>query len=82
MMPIGYLNPMKLKQLVGIILLLGGHVVSWKSTKQTLISRSTMKDEFITLDLTSKEVEWLRCLIANTPIFLTANHVVPLHYDS
>lgn len=37
---------------------LGGGVVTWKSSKQTLITTSTMKSEFITLNSTSEEVEW------------------------
>ncbi|KAF3683239.1 PP2A regulatory subunit TAP46 [Capsicum annuum] len=38
----------------------GGGAVSWKSSKQTCISRSTMESEFIALDKAGEEVEWLR----------------------
>ena len=34
----------------GYVFTLGGRVVSWKSSKQTIITRSTMKYEFIALD--------------------------------
>ena len=36
----------------------GGAVVSWKSSKQTVIARSTMESEFITLDKYGEEAEW------------------------
>ena len=34
----------------GYVFTLGGATVSWKSTKQTCIARSTMESEFIALD--------------------------------
>ena len=37
-----------------------GEVVSWKSSKQTVIARSTMESEFIALDKCGEEAEWLR----------------------
>ncbi|PKI65479.1 hypothetical protein CRG98_014137 [Punica granatum] len=39
---------------------LAGATVSWKSSKQTVIARSTMKSEFIALDKCGEEAEWLR----------------------
>jgi len=41
----------------GYVFTLGGGAVSWKSSKQRCIARSTMKSEFITLDKAGKEVE-------------------------
>ena len=38
----------------GYVFTLGGAVVSWKSLKQTVITRSTMKYEFIALDKCGK----------------------------
>ena len=38
---------------------LAGVVVSWRSSKQTVIARSTMEYEFIALDKCGEEVEWL-----------------------
>lgn len=54
------------------------YYISWKSTKQKLISRSIIEAEFIALDLTSKKAEWLRCLIVDIPIFLTTNPAMSL----
>ena len=35
-------------------------VISWKSSKQTVIAISTMESKFITLDKWGEEAEWLR----------------------
>jgi hypothetical protein len=42
---------------------LRGGVVSWKSCKQTISTRSTMEVELIALDTTTVEAEWLRELL-------------------
>ncbi|PHT39325.1 hypothetical protein CQW23_22898 [Capsicum baccatum] len=44
----------------GYVFTIGGGVVSWKSSKQTCIARSTMESEFIVLDKAGEEVEWLQ----------------------
>ena len=44
----------------GYVFTVGGGTVSWKSTKQTCIARSTMESEFIALDKAGEETEWLR----------------------
>ena len=44
----------------GYVFTLGGGVVSWKSSKQTVIARSTMESDFISLDKCGEEDEWLR----------------------
>ncbi|XP_022891625.1 uncharacterized protein LOC111406426 [Olea europaea var. sylvestris] len=37
--------------------------ISWKSSKQTVIARSTMESEFIALEKSGEEAEWLRNLL-------------------
>ncbi|CAM8953940.1 unnamed protein product [Rhodiola kirilowii] len=44
----------------GYVFTLGGAAVSWKSSKQTLITRSTMEAEFMALDKCGEEAERLR----------------------
>ena len=39
---------------------LGSGAMAWKSIKQTIIARWTMKSEFITLELASSKADWLR----------------------
>ena len=45
------------KSTSGYVFTLGGATVSWKSSKQTCISRSTMEYEFIALDKVGEEAE-------------------------
>nr|GEX44508.1 zinc finger, CCHC-type [Tanacetum cinerariifolium] len=47
----------------GWVFLLGGGAILWASKKQTCITGSTMKSEFVALAATGKEAEWLRNLI-------------------
>jgi hypothetical protein len=47
---------------------LGGGVVSWKSCKQTILTRSTMEAELTALDTASVEAEWLRELLMDLPV--------------
>ncbi|GJS90882.1 zinc finger, CCHC-type containing protein [Tanacetum coccineum] len=47
----------------GWVFLLRGGAISWASKKQTCITGSTMKSEFVALAATGKEAEWLRNLI-------------------
>ena len=48
------------KSTSGYVFTLGGPAVSWKSSKQTCIARSTMESEFIALDKCGEEAKWLR----------------------
>ena len=45
------------KSTSGYVFILGGGGVSWKSSKQTCIARSTMEYEFIALDKAGEEAE-------------------------
>ena len=47
----------------GYVFSLGGGAISWKSCKQTILTRLTMKAELTSLDTASVEVEWLRELL-------------------
>ncbi|KAL0287063.1 UNVERIFIED_CONTAM: Secreted RxLR effector protein [Sesamum angustifolium] len=64
----------------GYVFTLGGGVVSWKSVKQTYIARSTMKFEFIALELAGQEVEWLRNLVGDMPMW-GSSIPVSIHCD-
>ncbi|KAL0383167.1 UNVERIFIED_CONTAM: Secreted RxLR effector protein [Sesamum calycinum] len=45
------------KSTSGYVFTIGGGAVSWKSSKQTCIARSTMEFEFIALDKAGEEAE-------------------------
>jgi len=44
----------------GYIFTLGGATVSWKSSKQTCITHSTMESKFIALNKAGEKVKWFR----------------------
>ena len=51
----------------GYVFTLGGVAVLWKSSKQTVIARSTMEYEFIALYKCGEEVQWLRHFLEDIP---------------
>ena len=64
------------------MLILWGATVSWKSSKQTVISRSMMESEFITLDKCGEEAEWLRHFLEDIPRWLKHVPLICIHCDS
>ena len=42
--------------------------MSWRSCKQTILTKSTMEAELTALDTTSTEAEWLRELLLDVPV--------------
>nr|GFA79507.1 zinc finger, CCHC-type [Tanacetum cinerariifolium] len=53
----------------GWVFLLGGDAISWASKKQTYITGSTMKFEFVSLAAAGKEAEWLKNLLLEIPLW-------------
>ncbi|CAM8913427.1 unnamed protein product [Rhodiola kirilowii] len=66
----------------GYVFTLCGSAISWKSSKQTCIARSTMESEFIALDLATQEADWLRNVLADVPLWGKPAPSVPIHCDS
>ena len=66
----------------GYVFTLGGGAIAWKSSKQSIISRSTMEAEFIALDLTCTEAEWLRNLLIDLPLSDNIIPAVSIHCDN
>ena len=58
----------ELKATSGYTFTLGGGAVSWKSCKQTILTRSTMEAELAALDTATVEAEWLRELLMDLPV--------------
>jgi hypothetical protein len=52
----------------GYIFTLGGGVVSWRSCKQTILTRSTIEAELAALDTATVKADWLRELLMDLPI--------------
>ena len=61
--------------------LLGGGSISWASKKQTCISHSTMKLEFIAMDASGKEVAWLRNILLDIKLWPQPMSAISLYCD-
>ena len=61
-------NSDEIKSTSSYVFTLGGDVVAWKSSKQTLIATSTIESEFIALESTSKEAKLLRNFLSRIPL--------------
>ncbi|KAL6327095.1 hypothetical protein AAG906_014339 [Vitis piasezkii] len=70
------------KSTSGYIFTLGGTTISWKSSKQTYIARSTMESEFIALDKAREEAEWLRNFLEDIPMWPKLVTAICIHRDS
>ena len=70
------------KSTSGYVFTLNGAAVSWKSSKQTCIARSTMEYEFIALDKAGEEVEWLCQFLEHIPIWPKPVPAICIHCDS
>ncbi|CAA7023934.1 unnamed protein product [Microthlaspi erraticum] len=70
------------KSTSGYVFTLGGAAISWKSSKQTLLARSTMESEFIALDKAAEEAEWLRNFLEDIPMWEKPVPALRVHCDS
>jgi hypothetical protein len=52
----------------GYVFTLRGGAVSWRSCKQTILTKSTMEAELTALDTASAEAEWLCELLSDLPV--------------
>jgi hypothetical protein len=52
----------------GYVFTLGGAAVSWRSCKQSILTRSTIEAELTALDTATVEADWLRELLIDLPI--------------
>ena len=53
----------EIKATSGYVFTFGGGVVSWRSYKQTILTRSTTEPKLTALDTTTVEAEWLHELL-------------------
>nr|KAJ0224335.1 hypothetical protein LSAT_V11C100008830 [Lactuca sativa] len=66
----------------GWVFLLGGGAISWASKKHTCITSSTMESEFVALYFAGKEVEWMRNLIYEIPVWPKPKSTIYIRCDS
>jgi hypothetical protein len=72
----------ELKATSGYIFTLGGSAVSWRSCKQTILTKSTMEAELTALDIVSSEVEWLRELLMDLPVVEKPTPAILINCDN
>jgi len=65
MMLTRFLIQMKQKSLSSYVFTLRGGAVTWRSTRQIIIDRSTMESEFVALEMARSEAEWLKIFLVN-----------------
>jgi hypothetical protein len=63
----------------GWVFTLGGATISWGSKKQTSITHSTIESRLLALGAVGKEVEWLRNLLINLPVWPSCMPPILLH---
>jgi hypothetical protein len=61
-------NMDELYDMSGYVFILGAAAVSWRSCKQTILTRYTMEVELAALDTATVEANWLRELLMDLPI--------------
>nr|GEV28443.1 zinc finger, CCHC-type [Tanacetum cinerariifolium] len=66
----------------GWVFLLGGGAISWASKKQTCITGSTIKSEFVALVVSCKEAEWLKNLLIEIPLWVKPIAPISICCDS
>jgi hypothetical protein len=71
-----------IKSTSGFVFIFGGAAISWQSTKQTVIAKSTMEAELIALDSTCTEAEWLKELLSDIPLVSSPVPPISIHCDS
>ena len=60
---------------------LGDGAVTWRSSRQTIIARSTMEFEFVALEMAGSEVEWLKNFLPNIMLGMKPTSYVSMHCD-
>ncbi|KAK9055092.1 hypothetical protein SSX86_026172 [Deinandra increscens subsp. villosa] len=64
----------------GYLLLLGGAPISWKTKKQSVVSRSSAEAEYRAMATTVSEILWMRWLLQSLGVI--QNKATPLHCDN
>lgn len=70
------------KSTSGYIFTLAGGTISWKSSKPTVVTKSTMEAEFVALDKASEQAEWLRQFLEDIPRWEMLVPPLCIHCDS
>jgi hypothetical protein len=72
----------EIKATSGYIFTIGGAAVSWRSRKQTILTKSTMEAELVALESATTEVEWLKELLMDLLMVAKLVPAILLHCDN
>ncbi|KAK6145658.1 hypothetical protein DH2020_022478 [Rehmannia glutinosa] len=73
-------DPTNRKSTTGFSIFLGYSLISWKSKKQNVVSRSSTEAEYREMASTTTEIVWLRWLLADMGVHLSSP--TPMHCDN
>ncbi|KAL5796556.1 hypothetical protein ACOSQ2_001376 [Xanthoceras sorbifolium] len=69
-----------IKSITGFCIFLGDSLISWKSKKKTVVSKSSTEAEYQAMASTTTEIVWLRWLLADMGVSLS--HLTPMYCDN
>ena len=73
-------DPTDRKSVTGFCIFLCDSLISWKSKKQYIASQSYTEAEYHAMTSTTKEIVWLRWLLADMEVFFS--HPTPMYCDN
>jgi len=73
-------DPTDRKSITGFCIFLGDSFIFWKSKKQSIVSQSSIEAKYHAMTSTTKEIVWLRCLLADMRI--SFSHPTPMYCDN
>ena len=71
----------EMKSTSGYLFTFHGDVVTWKSFKQMIITRSIVELKFMALKIVGSEIEWIRNFLYDIPLSTKPKHLISMHCD-
>jgi hypothetical protein len=72
----------EIKATCGYIFTIGLAAVSWRSHKQTILTKSTMEVELVALESATTKIEWLKEFLMDLPMVTKSVLAILLHCDN
>lgn len=72
--------PISRRSVIGYFIMLSGSPISWKTKKQTTVSRSSAEAEYRAIAYTCTEIKWLRYFLASLGV--SHRQLVHLYCDN